>query len=251
MRSLLEQVRAGLKVEPDFEARLLIALGSFGGRSGDETRALGYLEEASALVGALDDRRRGAYLSALAISYRERGDLEAAIRTANQALARYRESMLDREAAAMENELALTYMGLGSLDRARTHIATSEALLRALGDERNLAHSVETRAQIELAGGDLAAAERVAQEALELANDHDNHKAAISASLTLARISRRAGDLAKAAERMEAAAELARAHARPQQLRDVLTEWSDVMAELGDDRAAFRISREALEQARR
>ena len=250
LRSLLDQVRAGLKVEPDWEARLLISLGSVGGRSGEEARALGYLEEASALVASLDDRRRGAFLSALAISYRERGDLEAAIRTANQALARYRETMLDREAALMENELALTYMGLGSLDRARAHITTSEALMRSIGDERGRAHIVESRAQIALAAGDLADAEALAADALELANRTDNHKAAISASLTLARISRKAGDRATAAERMEAAAALAREHARPQQLRDVLTEWSDVVAELGDDKAAFRISREALGLAR-
>jgi hypothetical protein len=66
----------------------------------------------------------------LAISYRERGDLEAAVRTANQAMARYRELLLDREVGLLENELALTYMGLGSLDRASTYASAADARLR-------------------------------------------------------------------------------------------------------------------------
>ena len=251
LRALLDQVRGGLKVEPDWEARLLIALAAVDGRVGEETRALGYLEEARALLGDIDDRRRASFLSALAVSYRERGDLEAAVRLANQALARYREAFLDREVALLENELALNYAGMGSLDRARTHANAGETLMQAIGDERGRAHIVETRAQIELAAGDLGRADQLASEALDLANREENHKAAISASLTRARISRASGNLPEAAQRMEAAADLAREHARPQQLRDILTEWSDVMAELGDDKAALRLSREALTVARR
>ena len=249
-RALLDQVRGGLQVEPDWEVRLLLALASVEGRGGDQGRALGYLEEARALVAGLDDRRQGSFLSSLAYSYRERGDLEAAIRTANQALARYGEVMLDREVALLENELALNYMSMGSLERARTHAAAAETGMRSIGDERGRAHVVETQAQIALADGDAAAAETLATEALELATSRENHKAAVSASLTLARIARRAGDSKLAAARMESAAALAREHARPQQLRDVLAEWSDVLSELGDDKGAFRLSREALQLGR-
>jgi tetratricopeptide (TPR) repeat protein len=246
LRSLLDGVRAGLKVEPAWEARLLIALASVEGRTGEENRAIGYLEEARALLGDVDDRRRAAFLSSLAISYRERGDHEAAIRLANQALARYREAYLDREVAVLENELALDYMAMGAIERARSHVATAEAGFRKVGDERGRAHIVESRAQIELAAGDLGAAEQLARDALDLARELGNHKAAISSSLTLARIARKAGDLRGGAERMEAAAALAREHARPQQLRDILSEWADILAELGDDKGAFQLSREAL-----
>jgi tetratricopeptide (TPR) repeat protein len=245
-RSLLDRVRAGLNVEPAWEARLLIALASVEGRTGEENRAIGYLEEARALLGDVDDRRRAAFLSSLAISYRERGDHEAAIRLANQALARYREAYLDREVAVLENELALDYMAMGAIERARTHVDLADAGFRKVGDERGRAHIVESRAQIELAAGDLAGAEQLAGDALHLAQELGNHKAAISASLTLGRIARKAGDLQRAAERMEAAAALAREHARPQQLRDILSEWADILAELGDDKGAFQLSREAL-----
>jgi transcriptional regulator with XRE-family HTH domain len=250
LRALLDQVRAGLKVEPDWEVRVLLALAAAEGRGGQQQRSLTYLEEARALVAGLDDRRQGAFLSSLAYAYRERGDLEAAIRVANQALARYSEAMLDREVASLENELALNYMAMGSLERARTHAAAAENGMRSIGDERGRAHVVETRAQIAMAAGDQAEAEALATEALDLATREHNHKAAVSASITMARIARQAGDRALAATRMETAAALAREHARPQQLRDILTEWSDVLSELGDDKGAYRLSREALQLGR-
>jgi transcriptional regulator with XRE-family HTH domain len=250
LRGLLDQLRAGLKVEPDWEVRILIALANADGRGGEEARALGYLEEARALVGKVDDRRRAVFLNSLAVSYRERGDLEAAVRLANQAMARYRELFLEGEVALLENELALNYMGMGSFERARSYATAADERMDAIGDHRNRAHVVETRSQIALAEGDLAGAEAIASEALELATREQNHKAAVSATLTLARIARKAGDPKIAAERMEAAATLAREHARPQQLRDVLTEWSDVLSELGDDKGAYRLSREALHLGR-
>ncbi len=250
MRALLDGVRGGLKVEPHWEVRLLIALAGIENRRGEEARALDYLEQARSRVGDVDDRRRGAFLVTLATSYRERGDLEAAIRVADQAIARYRDALLDREVALLENDLALTYMAMGSLARAREHAGLADTGLRAIGDERDRAHVVETEAQIALAAGELDDAERTAALALALATDTMNHKAAISAALTHARVARRRGDLAVAAQRMETAAGLAREHARPQQQGDVLTEWSEILAELGDVGGAYRLSREALEVVR-
>jgi transcriptional regulator with XRE-family HTH domain len=249
-RGILERIRAGVSVEPDFEVRVLIALGAAVSRQGDDAQAAGYLEEARGLIDHVSDRRRAVFLTGLAYTYRERGDFEAAMRLANQALAQYRETFLEREQATLENDLALTHLGMGLFDRAREHAAASDAQMRAIGDERMRSHVVETQAQIELAAGDLGRATELAQEALRLAADHDNHKAGISASLTLARIARTAGDLPAAARRLEAAANLAREHARPQQLRDILTEWSDVLSAMGDDKGAFRLSREALQLVR-
>ena len=249
-RGILDRIRAGVEVEPDFQARVLIALSAAISRGGDDAQAAGYLEEARGLVDNVSDRRRAVFLTGLAYTYRERGDYEAAMRLANQALARYRETFADREQALLENELALTYAGMGAFERARAHAARGEAQMQSIGDERARAHVVETQAQIELAAGDLDRAAALAQDSLNLATEHGNHKAAISASLTLARIARAGGDLKRAAARMEAAANLAREHARPQQLREILTEWSDVLSELGDDKGAFQLSREALQLVR-
>src|SRR6185503_11551749 len=103
LSSLLERVRAGLKVEPDFEMRLLMALAAVSSRSGDYARSLTHLETARGLAEDLDDRRRAMFLFNLAISYQETGDLEAAIRTGTQGLALLRSAGASFESAQIEN----------------------------------------------------------------------------------------------------------------------------------------------------
>jgi len=249
-RSLLDLVRGGLEVLPDWEARLLIALATIDGRSGDPARALAYLEEARGAFDGLDDRRRATYLTSLAIGYRERGDYEAAIGIAGQALARFRELDADREVAVLENELALVHLAMGSVERATRHAGNAEEIAGRLGDDRIRAHILESRAQIALATNDLQSATALATEAAAVADATGNRKAGISAALTLASITRRSGDLAHAATILEAASVRAREYARPRQLRDVLTEWAEVAAELGDNKTAYKLSREALQLGR-
>lgn len=249
-RALLDLVRGGLALSPEWEPRLLIALATIDGRSGDPARALAYLEEARSAVDGLDDRRRATFLTALAIGYRERGDYEAAIGLAGQALARFRELESDREVAVLENELALVHLSMGSIERATEHAELAEPIWRRIGDERGRAHIVETRAQIALAANDPEQAAALATEARDLAEATGNQKAWISAALTLARVQRRAGDLTAAAATLESAADRARERGRATQLRDVLTEWAEVVAEQGDDKAAYRLSREALQLGR-
>ncbi|MBI3750307.1 MAG: helix-turn-helix transcriptional regulator [Chloroflexi bacterium] len=250
MRALLDEVRAGLRIEPDFEVRLLIALAAIDGRAMQPKRALAYLDEARGVVEGMDDRRRATFLSSLAVGYRESGDAEAAIRVGNQAIARFRELEADREVAGLENELALTHLALGSARRARQHAAAAAEICQRLGDRHWLAHVRETQAQIELAAGDPGEAATAATEAAALADATGNRKAAISARLTLARAHRALGRRDDAVAALELAADQARAHGRVPQLRDVLTEWADLRAELGDPQGAYALSREALALAR-
>ena len=119
-----------------------------------------------------------------------------------------------------------------------------------MANERWLAYVTETEAQIELAAGNLEAATDRGEAALSLAESAGNHKATISALLTLARTKRAGGDLKAAADALERAAESARALNRRAQLQAVLGEWADVMAELGDLGTAYRLSREALSAGR-
>lgn len=246
LRQLLEQVRAGLLLGPDFGIRVLIALAVVDTRAGDPDRALTYLDEARTLVSEMDDSRRGAYFHSLAESYRASGDHEAAIGAANRALASFRAVDADREIARMENELALVHLATGSLERARAHATLANDGLARLGDERTRAHVVESQAQIELAAGDLEKAAALASDAMAVAERTGNRNAAISAGLTLARTRRRMGQLADAIALLDATAATARQYDRPSQLRDVLTEWADVLAESGDLAGAYERSREAL-----
>ncbi len=146
----------------------------------------------------------------------------------------------------LDNELALTHLALGSIDRARDHAALADQRLRRLGDESGRAHVVETTAQIELAAGAPGEAARLASEARTMAKTSDNAKAYISAGLTLARAERALGHPDAAAGALADAADRARSRDRRSQLRSVLTEWADLLAESGDVRRAYELSREAL-----
>jgi tetratricopeptide (TPR) repeat protein len=133
LTALLEQVRAGLEVEPDFEMRLLTSLAAVESRAGQASRALTYLEEARGLAADLDDRRRAAFLFNLAINYRQIGDFEAAIRAGTQGMALYRAAGAIFESARIENDLALAYLATGQVDRARDLAADARRQIEETG----------------------------------------------------------------------------------------------------------------------
>jgi len=86
IEAILAKVRAGLRVEPDFHIRLVIALATVETRDGEYDQALAYLSEVRGLADTLDDRRRATYFFSLAHSYRESGDYEASVRAAYASL---------------------------------------------------------------------------------------------------------------------------------------------------------------------
>jgi tetratricopeptide (TPR) repeat protein len=250
LRRLLDDIAAGLKVEPDLPVRVMIALAMNATRDEEPERALAYLEQARARVAELDDRKHAVFLFSLALSYRELGDYEGAIATGTQSLATFRAADAEFEAASIQNELALVYLAIGSLDLASAHATEAHAYFTRRGDTHWLAHVTETEGQIALATGSATSAIELATEALRLAEASTNRKAAISALLLLARAQRATRDLPVAAATLERAATLAEDYGRRAQSQTVLGEWSDVMAELGDLAKAYELSRRALNAGR-
>lgn len=246
LSALLEQVRAGLRVEPDFEMRLLTSLAAVESRAGHPPRALSYLEEARGLSADLDDRRRAAFLFNLAINYREVGDYEAAIRAGTQGMALYRAAGAIFESARIENDLALAFLATGRVDRARELAADARRQIEETGDERWMAAVVDTEAQIALADGDIDGALRLAERAREFAERSGNEFGGLMAMLTEARALRRAGRGEEAEARFAEAASIARASRAPSRLREVLREWADLRAAAGDHRGAYELTSEAL-----
>ena len=245
-RELLEGVRAGLTVEPDFELKLVMALSSTASRDGRHDVALAYLEEVRGLADSLDDHRRATFLYDLAYSYRETGDFEAAISNGTASLALFRSSAFEFGSAALENDLALSYLAIGNLARADAFATSSHARFTKLEDRRWLAHVQETRARIALARGDSVGGKDLAASALGLADETHNEKAAVSALLTLARANRALGDSAAAIPLYEQAVELARGSSRPGLIREAIGEWADVLSEAGQHERAAALLREAL-----
>jgi transcriptional regulator with XRE-family HTH domain len=246
LQALIERVRGGLKVEPDFEMRVLMAMAAVESRDGDPARSLSYLEEARGMANDLDDRRRATFLFNLAISYRETGDFEAAIRTGVQAMALFRAAGALFESAQIENDLALAYLATGNVTRARELAGDAHAQIEGTGDERWLAAVTETEAQVALAAGDRDLAMRLAARSRELARSSGNRLAELAAMLTEARALRADGQIEAAELRFAATAALARQGSSPGRVREVLREWAGLRADAGDHRGAYELSSEAL-----
>lgn len=243
---LLAKVRAGLRVEPDFQLRLLTALSSTASKEGRHAVALAYLEEVRGLAASLDDHRRAAFLYDLSYSYRETGDFEAAVRTGMTSLVLFRATGFELGIGALENDLALSYLALGNTVKAQELATSSAGHFEKLGDRRWLAHVVETRAQIALARAEHTEAVELASSALAIADETDNAKAAVSALRTLGRTQRVLGDVAAALRSYERAAERARATSSPGLIREALGEWAEMLAEAGEHERAFVLLREAV-----
>jgi transcriptional regulator with XRE-family HTH domain len=250
LTAILGKVRAGLKVEPDFKLRLLMAISSNESREGNHEAALSYLEEVRALADTLDDRRRAAFLYDLAYSYCESGDFEAAIRAGYASLALHAASDTTIEMAKVENEMALAHLGAGNLAKAAELAQSAHDRFSVMGDERQLAHVLDTQAQIAVARQDWLGALRHSAEAVELARETDNLDAQAAALLSAARAHAALADTAAAERSFAEAADAARRLKRRAVLTRVLTEWADLRAALGDHERAFALSREALETVR-
>jgi tetratricopeptide (TPR) repeat protein len=246
LHGLLERVRAGLKVEPEFEMRLLMALAAVESRSGNYTESLANLEAARGMADDLDDRRRAMFLYNLAISYRETGDVEAAIRAGTQGLALLRAAGSGFESAQIENDLAMAYLATGNLARASELAQEAHEEFAKAGDDRYLSAVLDTEAQVALARGDSAAALDLARRARSLAEATANRAVALTAMLTEARALRAAGERDQAEACYREAAEIARAGRVGSRIREVLREWAGLRAETGDHRGAYELTSEAL-----
>jgi transcriptional regulator with XRE-family HTH domain len=249
LESLLEKVRAGLRVEPDFKLRLLMALAANASREGRHDAALSYLTEVRGLEAELDDRRRATYLSALSYSYGETGDYEAAIRTGYQALALFKANDTAASISSLENDIALAHLATGNVTKANELASSALARWERMGNDRHRAHVIDTQAQIALARNKTADALRLANEALELGKATDNAPAVSDALLTIARATAATagtGGAAQAKAAFEQAIADARQSGKSQTLKRALTEYADFLAANGDHKAAFERSREAL-----
>jgi len=248
-RMLFEELLAATTVEdtdPDLRVRILIALAMVEVHAGEANKAIGLLEEARAIGADLDDRRRATLLYSLAQSYRMSGDLEGAVQTGIESLALFRSVDARSEAASIENELALTYLGLGNLDAAEEHAREARLGMERDRDLFLLAHLGETDARITLARGDLTLAGHQASAAAELAAEQGNQSALVDALVTVARTARQQGDPQLAFATLERASAIAEG-GPVARLRLVLTEWSELAAETGDHATAYGLSRRALD----
>jgi tetratricopeptide (TPR) repeat protein len=244
LHGVLERVRSGIELGPDFETKVLIALANLEAYQGEPTKALAYAEEARGLVADLDTRRRGAFLAALAAAYRNGGDLEAAIRAGQQALALLRAAESELEVGHVENQLALAYAANGNLSRARSTIRHAREAARS--NPRLDALMADTEATVELDAGKAERALELAEEAILLSRSTEHSKALLDALATRARALSALGRNEDAAASFEEAADLAEKVAPASRRRQILSAWADTLAALGRHDEAYALARRAL-----
>ncbi len=249
LQELLDQLRGGLGVAPDFRFRVLTALAHVEVWDGQTERALNYMEEARALTEGVDLRQRAAFMSGLAVQYRESGDLERALRAGTESLGLYRAIEAGLEKAGLENNLALTYLQLGSTSRAAEHVRRARDEAERHGDRSMLSHITETEAQIAWAEGDVERAEKYLNVALAEAEAGGFHRVRGSAFVTRARMARERSDEAAAEAAYACALTVLREHGPKPRLREILAEYAEVLTARGALVEANQLYAEALGRA--
>ncbi len=250
LREILDATRAEDPPDPLQRVRILIALGIVEMGAGRSEAAIAYLREADGLSGELDTRRQATFLYAIATGYRRAGDHEAAIRTGTQSLALFRSAEARIESAGIANHLALAYLESGSRDRAAEMARLGRVSAMQASDDRLLAHIADTEARIELAGGDLTAAARLADEAMELSRRTENRPALLDAMVTKARILLDADNAVAATALLAEAADIVCTSGPVGRRKDVLSAWADALARSGDHARAYEVMREAAQPVR-
>jgi transcriptional regulator with XRE-family HTH domain len=246
LQQLLAAERAGLAVAPDFLFRLLTQLGNVEAWDGQAERALTYMEEARSLIGDISLRQRAAFLSGLALQYRRVGDLERSIRVGHESLALYHVADSEREEAALENNLAITFIELGNSARAAEHLERARELAERHADSRLLSEVAEAEARLALSRGDEGEALERAAAALAAVDAGGSYLAAVGAHVTRGRVAQRRGERSEVESEFGLAAELLREHGARSLLRDVLAEWAELRWGWDDAAGANALYAEAL-----
>jgi transcriptional regulator with XRE-family HTH domain len=244
--ALLNQARSATDAPSDLIPRILIALSHIETWRGEHRQALAYLEEARASLETMDARRRASFLASLAVSYRDAGDMEGAIRAGAESLAFFTAANEAAHVASLENNLALAHLRLGQLTRARNYATDARSRASELGDQRLLAHIVESEAQIAIASDDLVRAAELLDEGHDLAMTADNRAALLSIALTRARLRKRHDGAEAALDSYAVAADLAQKDAAPSKRREILREYADIALEAGQQERAIALYREGL-----
>jgi transcriptional regulator with XRE-family HTH domain len=246
LQELLGAVRSGLEVAPDFRFRLLAGLGMIESWDGKPEQAIAYMEEARALIGEMSIGQRAAFLSGLALQYRQAGDLERSIRAGMESLALYRSLDAVRDEAALEINMGLSFVELGNLRPAVNHVRRARELAGRLDDPRLDSQVAEAEAQLAMKRGDDAAAEERLAHAIGAMEHGGSWLAAVGAYVTRARMQAGRGDEAGAQGSFEAAARILRDHRSASRLRALLAEWAELRTRIGDLAGANRLYAEAL-----
>jgi tetratricopeptide (TPR) repeat protein/DNA-binding XRE family transcriptional regulator len=177
------------------EARLLSIQAGAHLAGKDWDQAISVYKEAIEAAGALFDLRRLALMyDGLSDAYRETGQVEAAARFANRAIALL-EVLQDRLALARaENNLGLIMLAKGDRSQAREHLDRSLGLFEEAELQGGRSSVLLSLTELSLQVGQVAHADELAHEALELAEQMEERGNVAEAHMWLGQIADRRDD---------------------------------------------------------
>ena len=177
------------------EARLLSILAAVHLASKEWDQAIAVYQQAIDVAGTLFDLRRLALMyDGLSDAYRETGQVEAAARFANRAIALL-EVLHDRLALARaENHLGLIMLAKGDHSQAQEHLDRSLGLFEETDLQAGRSNVLLSLCELSLQVGQIGHADELAHEALELAERLHERGNAAEAHMWLGQVADRRAD---------------------------------------------------------
>jgi tetratricopeptide (TPR) repeat protein len=177
------------------ESRLLMVLGNVHFMNQDWEAAIDAYQQSVTVADSVHDLRRLSLLySGLSAAYQELGQFDQAGRFAQRALNIHQTLNDQLSLARSENNLGLLLVRAGDVGSAKPHLDRSLRLFDEAGVEVGKANVVLTLAELALAKHDLAEADRLAQEACDLAERLLEFATVAEAHYWLAKVAEARGD---------------------------------------------------------
>ena len=228
-------------------SRLLCHLGSWCVQAHDWSAAIDAYREAVHLGDSISDLHRvGQMYGDLAAAYQQLGDLDEALRYAHKAVA-FHEARTDQHSIVRaENNLGMTLLRAGDHSGAEKHVRRALALSEVARYEVGRVHVLLSLAETELAAGKINEACANAAAALDEATRLDEGMSAALAQRILGEAAAKQGDLSGVRRYFTAALSALGASAHRERLIETYEAYSRALEELGHEKEALNLVREAL-----
>jgi tetratricopeptide (TPR) repeat protein/DNA-binding XRE family transcriptional regulator len=177
------------------ESRLLMVLANVHFSNADWQAAIDIYEQAISAADVVQDLQRLSLIySGLSTAYQELGQYDQAGRLAQRALNIHQTLNDQLSLARSENNLGLLLLHAGDVATAEPHIQRAMKLFEEAGVETQKANFILSLSELRLAQHDLMQAERLACEALDLAQRLSEFASIADAHFWLAKVAQARGD---------------------------------------------------------
>ncbi len=179
----------------DNEAWAWVNLGEPDKAIADDTRAR------DLWLAAGDARHAAVALHGIAQYQSDKGDLQGARKSYEEALTEFRRIGANWDVASCSHNLGLAFFEQGDLEQARRHLQDALRIQRDLKDERGVSADLDDLGSVAMSAGDLPAAKQMNEESLRGFREIGDKRGQSITLVNLGEVLYHQGDLAGAAEK--------------------------------------------------